>query len=113
MLEKFKNVDGGFEQRDKALIAALAAAKEIVNAQTVSADKAATKAETNFTELIKKQQDLFTVSDTNTKERLTKLESGQQGAQDHSRSTQASIGLIIAAAVGLSTVFSSLLNVFL
>jgi hypothetical protein len=117
MLEKFKNVDGGFEQRDKALIAALAAAKEIVNAQTVSADKAATKAETNFTELIKKQQDLFTVSDANTRERLTKLESISIGVQQavvsqHTEraTSQASSGLVIAIAAVAATVAASIIT---
>jgi hypothetical protein len=95
MLEKFSNINGGFEQRDKALVAALAAAEKAVAAQTMSADRAATKAEGNFSELIKKQGDLFSIADTNTKERLTKLESVPIGSQ-HAVATMIAVAAVVA-----------------
>jgi hypothetical protein len=88
MLEKFSNVTGQFSQRDLALIAALQAAKEAVTENNKATAAAAAINTTNFGDSIKSLQNLFGLSDNNTKsligvlaERITKLESIPLGVQ--------------------------------
>lgn len=121
--EKFKAVQLQFELSEQhrieqkhdtqaAVDAALAAAKEAVNAQTVASDRSITKSETATSEQLKQMNVTTTTAIAginliidDVKERINRIEAIRSGARENMASTYALVGLIVAILVaGISII---------